>query len=64
MLGLLSNLALEGLGPHWIRPTPPRLPVQDDEVRHKGLYFDNFEGILVYLILLVKHVSASVAQPC
>lgn len=30
--GLLSNLSLEGLGPHWIRPCPPRLPVQDGEV--------------------------------
>ncbi|XP_050378090.1 uncharacterized protein LOC126795292 [Argentina anserina] len=32
MLGLLSNIALEGLGPHWSRPIPPRLPVQDDEL--------------------------------
>ncbi|VVA32330.1 PREDICTED: CCR4-NOT mRNAion complex subunit [Prunus dulcis] len=32
VLGLLSNLALEGLGPHWKRPIPPRLPVQDDEL--------------------------------
>lgn len=31
---LLSNLSLEGLSPHWIRPLPPRLPVQDGEVWH------------------------------
>ncbi|KAI9087844.1 hypothetical protein K1719_030174 [Acacia pycnantha] len=30
--GLLSNLSPEGLGPHWIRPCPPRLPVQDGEL--------------------------------
>ena len=32
--GLLQNLSLEGLRPQWIRPLPPRLPVQDGEVRH------------------------------
>ncbi|XP_009378391.2 CCR4-NOT transcription complex subunit 11 [Pyrus x bretschneideri] len=32
VLGLLSNLTLEGLGPHWNRPIPPRLPVQNDEL--------------------------------
>nr|GMD20450.1 CCR4-NOT transcription complex subunit 11 [Ipomoea batatas] len=30
--GLLSNLSLEGLGPQWIRPRPPRLPVLDGEL--------------------------------
>lgn len=30
--GLLSNLSLEGLGPQWIRPYPPRLPVLDGEL--------------------------------
>lgn len=40
VLGLLSNLSLEGLGPHWSRPIPPRLPVQDDEVRHQGIFLD------------------------
>ncbi|WMV24992.1 hypothetical protein MTR67_018377 [Solanum verrucosum] len=30
--GLLSNLSLEGLGPQWIRPHPPRLPVLDGEL--------------------------------
>lgn len=30
--GLLSNLSMEGLSPHWVRPRPPRLPVQDGEV--------------------------------
>ncbi|XP_028756504.1 CCR4-NOT transcription complex subunit 11 [Neltuma alba] len=30
--GLLSNLSLEGLSPRWIRPRPPRLPVQDGEL--------------------------------
>ncbi|EPS69283.1 hypothetical protein M569_05480 [Genlisea aurea] len=30
--GLLSSLSLEGLGPQWIRPLPPRLPVMDGEL--------------------------------
>ncbi|KAG8383326.1 hypothetical protein BUALT_Bualt04G0000900 [Buddleja alternifolia] len=30
--GLLSSLSLEGLGPQWIRPFPPRLPVMDGEL--------------------------------
>ncbi|XP_057501113.1 uncharacterized protein LOC130785081 isoform X2 [Actinidia eriantha] len=30
--GLLQNLSLEGLRPQWIRPLPPRLPVQDGEL--------------------------------
>ncbi|XAR69646.1 hypothetical protein NMG60_11001327 [Bertholletia excelsa] len=30
--GLLKNSSLEGLGPRWIRPSPPRLPIQDGEL--------------------------------
>ncbi|KAK3411271.1 hypothetical protein EUGRSUZ_I00032 [Eucalyptus grandis] len=30
--GLLSDISLEGLGPQWIRPRPPRLPIQDGEL--------------------------------
>eukprot|EP00262_Sarcandra_glabra_P006333 TRINITY_DN1850_c0_g1_i3.p1 TRINITY_DN1850_c0_g1~~TRINITY_DN1850_c0_g1_i3.p1 ORF type:complete len:386 (-),score=60.02 TRINITY_DN1850_c0_g1_i3:138-1295(-) len=30
--GLLQNLSLEGLEPQWIRPLPPRLPIQDGEL--------------------------------
>ncbi|XXG60616.1 hypothetical protein AAC387_Pa04g2475 [Persea americana] len=29
---LLQNISLEGLNPQWIRPLPPRLPVQDGEL--------------------------------
>ncbi|MED6148393.1 hypothetical protein PIB30_052783 [Stylosanthes scabra] len=32
VVGLLSNLSLEGLSPHWIRPLPPRLPILDGEL--------------------------------
>ncbi|KAJ1431537.1 CCR4-NOT transcription complex subunit 11 [Sesbania bispinosa] len=32
VVGLLSNLSLEGLIPHWIRPLPPRLPILDGEL--------------------------------
>ncbi|TKY53762.1 CCR4-NOT transcription complex subunit 11 [Spatholobus suberectus] len=32
VVGLLSNLSLEGLSPHWIRPLPPRLPIFDGEL--------------------------------
>lgn len=32
VIGLLSSLSLEGLGPQWYRAFPPRLPVQDCEV--------------------------------
>uniref|UniRef100_A0A2N9GIN9 CCR4-NOT transcription complex subunit 11 n=1 Tax=Fagus sylvatica TaxID=28930 RepID=A0A2N9GIN9_FAGSY len=32
VIGLLRNLPLEGLGPQWIRPFPPRLPVQEGEL--------------------------------
>lgn len=32
IMGLIQNLSLEGLGPKWIRPFPPRLPVQDGEL--------------------------------
>lgn len=38
--GLIANLSLEGLIPHWIRPLPPRFPV-DEEVKHfSGLLFN------------------------
>ncbi|XP_077231626.1 CCR4-NOT transcription complex subunit isoform X1 [Tasmannia lanceolata] len=30
--GLLQNVSFEGLDPQWIRPLPPRLPVQDGEL--------------------------------
>ncbi|CAM8937234.1 unnamed protein product [Rhodiola kirilowii] len=30
--GLLRNMSPEGLGPQWIRPLPPRLPVLDGEL--------------------------------
>ncbi|XP_030505893.1 uncharacterized protein LOC115720847 isoform X1 [Cannabis sativa] len=32
VLGFLSSLSMEGLGPHWSRPVPPRLPLQDGEL--------------------------------
>uniref|UniRef100_A0A6N2LHC3 CCR4-NOT transcription complex subunit 11 n=1 Tax=Salix viminalis TaxID=40686 RepID=A0A6N2LHC3_SALVM len=32
LTGLLANLSPEGIGPQWIRPRPPRLPVQDGEL--------------------------------
>ncbi|XP_062083736.1 uncharacterized protein LOC133790213 [Humulus lupulus] len=32
VVGFLSNLSMEGLGPHWSRPVPPRLPVQAGEL--------------------------------
>ncbi|KAG6485782.1 CCR4-NOT transcription complex subunit 11-like [Zingiber officinale] len=31
ILGLMQNLSVEGLGPQWIRPAPPMLPVLDGE---------------------------------
>lgn len=45
--GLLENLLLEGLGPQWVRPRPPRLPVLDGELvwlnpdNHHELLWDN-----------------------
>lgn len=30
--GLLQNMSLEGLEPQWIRPFPPRLPIQEGEL--------------------------------
>ncbi|EOX92771.1 Uncharacterized protein TCM_001652 isoform 2, partial [Theobroma cacao] len=30
--GLIANLSLEGLAPHWIRPVPPRFPVDEKEL--------------------------------
>ncbi|KAG6494385.1 hypothetical protein ZIOFF_049410 [Zingiber officinale] len=32
ILGLMQNLFVEGLGPQWIRPAPPTLPVLDGEL--------------------------------
>ncbi|KAK4414022.1 CCR4-NOT transcription complex subunit [Sesamum alatum] len=32
LAGLLSSLSVEGLGPKWTRPFPPRLPVMDGEL--------------------------------
>ncbi|XP_042063496.1 CCR4-NOT transcription complex subunit 11-like [Salvia splendens] len=32
LVGLLSSFSLDGLGPQWIRPLPPRLPVMDGEL--------------------------------
>ncbi|GMN27070.1 hypothetical protein TIFTF001_001527 [Ficus carica] len=32
LIGLLSTLSMEGFGPQWTRPIPPRLPVQDAEL--------------------------------
>ncbi|GAB4855761.1 hypothetical protein Ancab_024406 [Ancistrocladus abbreviatus] len=57
--GLLQNLSLEGLGLQWIRPLPPRLPVQDGELvwlnpdnNHEllwdyGMYADTSRGAAV-----------------
>jgi len=39
VVGLLSNLSLEGLNPHWIRPLPPRLPILDGEVLHICIFY-------------------------
>ncbi|RRT46201.1 hypothetical protein B296_00054592, partial [Ensete ventricosum] len=33
VIGSLQNLSLEGLGPQWIRPAPPMLPVLDGECK-------------------------------
>ncbi|WOH07114.1 hypothetical protein DCAR_0626543 [Daucus carota subsp. sativus] len=44
---LVEKLSLQGLGPQWIRPHPPRLPVQYDELvwlnpeNHHELLWDN-----------------------
>ncbi|KDP24230.1 hypothetical protein JCGZ_25887 [Jatropha curcas] len=32
LTGLLVHLSLEGIGPQWIRPHPPVLPIQDGEL--------------------------------
>ncbi|XVF14703.1 hypothetical protein REPUB_Repub09cG0084200 [Reevesia pubescens] len=32
LCGLIANLSLEGLIPHWIRPVPPRFPVDEKEL--------------------------------
>ncbi|KAF9664028.1 hypothetical protein SADUNF_Sadunf17G0113500 [Salix dunnii] len=32
LIGLLANLSPEGIGYQWIRPQPPRLPIQDGEL--------------------------------
>ncbi|XP_074320971.1 uncharacterized protein LOC141657589 isoform X1 [Silene latifolia] len=32
IIGFLQNISLEGMEPSWIRPFPPRLPVQDGEL--------------------------------
>lgn len=32
IIGVLTNVCMEGLGPEWIRPHPPRLPVLDGEL--------------------------------
>ncbi|XP_058101608.1 uncharacterized protein LOC131245875 [Magnolia sinica] len=42
--GLLQNLSLEALGPQWIRPLPPRIPIQDGE--HIWLNLDNTHELL------------------
>lgn len=43
IIGSLQNLSLEGLGPQWIRPVPPMLPVLDGEVRfHSRAYYSIF----------------------
>lgn len=34
LTGLLQNLSLEGFGPKWTRPLPPRLLIQDEARRH------------------------------
>ena len=38
--GLVANFSLEGLIPHWIRPVPPRFPVDEKEVKlfFRGCY--------------------------
>lgn len=42
LIALLSSLSLEGLGPQWSRPIPPRLPVQDGEVSYyKNLFLNH-----------------------
>ncbi|XP_038901186.1 CCR4-NOT transcription complex subunit 11 isoform X2 [Benincasa hispida] len=47
LLGLLSNLSLQGSSPEWIRPLPPRLPIQNGELvwlnldDHRELLWDH-----------------------
>ncbi|KAL5982836.1 hypothetical protein ACLOJK_016913 [Asimina triloba] len=36
--GLLQNVSLEALGPQWIRPLPPRMPILDGEARFLPLH--------------------------
>lgn len=42
----LANLSLNGLGPQWIRPFPPRYPVRDSEVRVCG------ENYLIFSLIM------------
>ncbi|ERM99723.1 hypothetical protein AMTRI_Chr11g158470 [Amborella trichopoda] len=42
--GILSNLSLKGLEPPWIRPIPPMLPIQDNELM--WLHPDNTHDLL------------------
>ncbi|KAF8404031.1 hypothetical protein HHK36_008907 [Tetracentron sinense] len=46
--GLLQNVSLEGLNAQWIRPLPPRLPIQHGEARH--ILGINIQGVVRDLI--------------
>lgn len=59
---LLQHLSLEGLGPQWIRPRPPMLPIQDGEVR-AGMVCVNYLISLLYLLTCLKLYPASMDQP-
>jgi len=54
IMGLLQNLSLEGLGPKWIRPLPPRLPVQDGEVDPSQSVFVTSWGLSLFLLTLLS----------
>jgi len=64
LTGLLANLSPEGIGPQWIRSRPPRLPIQDGEVR--AFYcqvFDCLEELFFFSLNFSNSFPVSVAQP-
>ncbi|CAA2960088.1 Hypothetical predicted protein [Olea europaea subsp. europaea] len=72
--GLLSSLSLEGLGPQWIRPIPPRLPIMNGEllwlnpdINHEllwdyGMCLDTSKGAAVR-DLIAKALKGSLSPP-
>ena len=63
LAGLLQEKSGGRLGPQWIRPTPPRLPVLDGEVKYSSQNLHLHNSFVSTCNLSSAEHAATVAEP-